>query len=266
MNNPRNFIQSIDFLVLQRNLPLKIQCWYKEDWWIYFLRICYVSLWWLYINVWRTSRKDKSLTVHHYDIQTLSIELFKVHNNLSQTIFSDLLVRNHLNYNLSSQSGIVIPQVKTVYKGSNSLWYFAPIIRNLIPNELNIAIDLMIFYVKHGSGNPALVPVYYAKTLSQRLICINNLMIIFSETLSIQFCSDFLDQKANDSQNQTKKNIGSSRSLRCKESCFKHWIEQIPMAFWSMQQVVPNFSNSNPAGIYLLKVNNRNTRTRCEIC
>ena len=25
-------------------------------------------------------------------------------------------------------------------------------------------------------------------------------------------------------------------------------------------------SNSNPAGIYLLKVNNRNTRTRCEIC
>ena len=25
-------------------------------------------------------------------------------------------------------------------------------------------------------------------------------------------------------------------------------------------------SNLNPAGIYLLKVNNRNTRTRCEIC
>ena len=24
--------------------------------------------------------------------------------------------------------------------------------------------------------------------------------------------------------------------------------------------------NLNPAGIYLLKVNNRNTRTRCEIC
>ena len=23
---------------------------------------------------------------------------------------------------------------------------------------------------------------------------------------------------------------------------------------------------NNPAGIYLLKVNNRNTRTRCEIC
>ena len=28
----------------------------------------------------------------------------------------------------------------------------------------------------------------------------------------------------------------------------------------------PLFTNTLPAGIYLLKVNNRNTRTRCEIC
>ena len=27
-----------------------------------------------------------------------------------------------------------------------------------------------------------------------------------------------------------------------------------------------NNANTNPAGIYLLKGNNRNTRTRCEIC
>ena len=26
------------------------------------------------------------------------------------------------------------------------------------------------------------------------------------------------------------------------------------------------FTRNNPAGIYLLKVNNRNTRARCEIC
>ena len=30
--------------------------------------------------------------------------------------------------------------------------------------------------------------------------------------------------------------------------------------------IVENFSRHLPAGIYLLKVNNRNTRTRCEIC
>ena len=33
--------------------------------------------------------------------------------------------------------------------------------------------------------------------------------------------------------------------------------------FW---QILGYFRSSNPARIYLLKVNNRNTRTRCEIC
>ena len=33
-----------------------------------------------------------------------------------------------------------------------------------------------------------------------------------------------------------------------------------------MYSPVPNNSSPYPAGIYLLKVNNRNTRTRCEIC
>ena len=37
--------------------------------------------------------KDKSLTVHDCNKQTLSKELFKVDNNLPPTIFSDLLIR-----------------------------------------------------------------------------------------------------------------------------------------------------------------------------
>ena len=56
------------------------------------------------------------------------IELYKVYSNLSQIIFSDLFVRNHSNYNLRSHSDFVIPKVKTVYKGSESLRYFGPII------------------------------------------------------------------------------------------------------------------------------------------
>ena len=34
--------------------------------------------------------KDGSVTVHHSNIQTLAIKLYKVHNNMSQTIFGDL--------------------------------------------------------------------------------------------------------------------------------------------------------------------------------
>ena len=53
--------------------------------------------------------KGKSFTVHHHNIRTLSIELYKIHNNLSQTIFSNVVARNHVNNNLHSQSDFVIP-------------------------------------------------------------------------------------------------------------------------------------------------------------
>lgn len=71
--------------------------------------------------------KDKSFTLLHYNIQTICKELYKVYNNLSQTIFIDLFTTNHINYNLRSQSDFVIPQVQTVCKGSKSFGYFGRI-------------------------------------------------------------------------------------------------------------------------------------------
>ena len=39
--------------------------------------------------------KDNSFTIHHYNIQTLCIELYKVFSGQSQTIFSDLFERKN---------------------------------------------------------------------------------------------------------------------------------------------------------------------------
>ena len=47
--------------------------------------------------------KDESFTVHYYNMQTVYIVLYKVYNNLSQAIFIDLFVKNHINYHLHSQ-------------------------------------------------------------------------------------------------------------------------------------------------------------------
>ena len=55
--------------------------------------------------------KDNSLTLHHYNIQTLCIELCKVFSGQSQTIFSDLFDRKNINYNLFSQPDFINPQV-----------------------------------------------------------------------------------------------------------------------------------------------------------
>ena len=89
--------------------------------------------------------KDGSFTVHHYNIQTLAIELYKVYNNISQTIFGELFTINNNGYYLRSKSDFVIPQIRTVLKGSNSIRYFGPIIWNLIPEELKNITSLNIF-------------------------------------------------------------------------------------------------------------------------
>ena len=89
--------------------------------------------------------KDGSFTLHDFNIQTLAIELYKVCNNISQTILGELFTRNNNGYYLRSKSDFVIPQICTVLKGSNSIRYFGQIIWNLITEELKSITSLNIF-------------------------------------------------------------------------------------------------------------------------
>ena len=121
--------------------------------------------------------KVELLTVPLYNIQTFCIEC---HNKLSQTIFSELFVRNLVNYNLQLQLDFIILQVKTVYKDANLLGYFRLIFWNLIPNKIKYSDSFMILKVKLDKGNLVLLCVNFAKTLSQKLgIFKNNLIVTF---------------------------------------------------------------------------------------
>ena len=107
--------------------------------------------------------KDNSFTVHHYNIQTLCIELYKVFSGQSQTIFSDLFERKNISYNLRSQPDFVIPQVKTVYKGSNLFQYFRSIIWSLIPKEITNCDTLPSFISKIRQWRPDTCPCRICK-------------------------------------------------------------------------------------------------------
>ena len=97
--------------------------------------------------------KDGSFCVHHYNIQTLAIELYKVYNNLSESIFSDLFTRNTSNYNLRTTSDFLIPQINTVLKGSNSIRYFGPKFWNIIPPEIKYLSSFESLKRVLGNGN-----------------------------------------------------------------------------------------------------------------
>ena len=81
----------------------------------------------------------RSFTVYYFDIQTFCIKLYKVYNNLSQIIFSELFIRNNISYNSCSQSVFAILQIEVVYKGSNSLYPYRWICKN----------SSMIIFQKH---------------------------------------------------------------------------------------------------------------------
>ena len=58
-------------------------------------------------------RKYKSFCVHHRNIQSLAIELFKVLNNLSNRIMCDIFETRNLNYNLRSQTNFIRTRANT---------------------------------------------------------------------------------------------------------------------------------------------------------
>ena len=80
--------------------------------------------------------KDNSFSIHHQNIQTLAIEMYKVHYGLSENSFYDIFENSRSSYNLRFQHDLDTPSVTTENYDKNSLKYFGPIIWNSIPTRL----------------------------------------------------------------------------------------------------------------------------------
>ena len=74
--------------------------------------------------------KDKTFTIHHQNIQSLAIEMYKAVNNLPGGNLSEFFVRNNSNYNLRARSELTVTNINTVFKGKNSISYFVSVICN----------------------------------------------------------------------------------------------------------------------------------------
>ena len=68
---------------------------------------------------------DKSFNIHHRNIQSLAIELFKIKNNLSVSIMNGIFQPRAVSYNFMSQIDFSRPNVNSEHFGINSLRYMA---------------------------------------------------------------------------------------------------------------------------------------------
>ena len=80
--------------------------------------------------------KERSVTIHQRNIQSFAIELFKIKQGVSNSIFSDIFPLRSLEYNLRHQNNFCGYSVKTSKFGLNSLSYFASKVWSMIPAEL----------------------------------------------------------------------------------------------------------------------------------
>ena len=100
---------------------------------IYIYIHTYILIYILYIYI-RTYILEKTvLLLSIIIIIRHCIELCKVNHKIAETIFSDLFIRNNNTYNIDVESDFVIPQIKVVLKGCNSIRHYSPVIQYYDP-------------------------------------------------------------------------------------------------------------------------------------
>ena len=93
--------------------------------------------------------KDGSVSIHNRNIQILATEMFKIENDLSPEIMTELFEqRNEHHYNLRNNVHFITPQIRTVYRGSESISFLGPKIWNILPDRLKNATSLEAFKIQ----------------------------------------------------------------------------------------------------------------------
>ena len=108
--------------------------------------------------------KDNSFTIHHQNIQSLIIEMYKVVNDLSTDTFAELFTKKQSSSQLRSQTDFKIPRVRTELFGKNTLRYLGPVIWNTVPLEIKQVNSLNNFKKSIRKWKPIDCPCRLCKT------------------------------------------------------------------------------------------------------
>ena len=100
-------------------------------------------------------KKERSFSIHHRNIQSLAIELYKFFHGLSPSIME---IAFHFNtdipYNLRSRSELYSRNQKTVKYRTETISYLAPKTWSLVPNAIKSSKSLDVFKFKIRQWEP----------------------------------------------------------------------------------------------------------------
>ena len=98
--------------------------------------------------------RDGSFTIHHHNIQSLAIEVYKSFHGLSCEPLEGIFQKNSNHYNLRYDTDVFRPYVGSVGFGEKSLRYFSSIVWRMIPSEIKEAFSLKKFKEKIRKWRP----------------------------------------------------------------------------------------------------------------
>ena len=106
--------------------------------------------------------KDKSVSIHHRNIQKVAIEMFKVKNNLCPEFIKHLFCE--MSTQTRSKASFRRHNVNKVYKGEMSLRSFGPLVWNtMVPDNLKQTTELADFKEKISAWVPKNCPCRLCK-------------------------------------------------------------------------------------------------------
>ena len=118
--------------------------------------------------------QDKSVSIHTRNLKMLATEMFKGYQSMSPPIFSELFRGRDICYNLRSNSNFAVPNVKSVFHGSESISYLGPKIWDIVPLELKELTSLNAFKKGIKKCQPKNCPCRLCKQYLSNLGFISN--------------------------------------------------------------------------------------------
>ena len=107
--------------------------------------------------------QDKSVTTHTRNLQILATEMFKVYRNISLPIFSEIFHRRDINYNLRINSDFAMPNLRSVFNGSEGISYLGLKIWDIKPLELKELTSVVAFKKRVKEWTPKNCPCRLCK-------------------------------------------------------------------------------------------------------
>ena len=115
-------------------------------------------------------KKDRSFSIHHRNIQSLAIELYKFFHGLSPSIMKNIFHFNtNISYNLGSRNELYSRNPQTVKYGTETISYLAPKIWSLVSNVIVVSSkSLDVFKSKIRQWEPG-CPCWLCKNYLQHV-------------------------------------------------------------------------------------------------